>query len=174
MPRITLKETITKEIEIPMETLCELIDHLSEGERAKLLERAKKKPIKLSPFKKDKIDSILADFEATNLYEDNFLRDLKEGLKKSSLYRWDVVPVIVDLREDLKKYIQNHGLSKKWEKAKRLFQTDPSHPSLSTELLEPKHRLIYSFRIDIRYRALFICLPDSRIEIVAITRHYRK
>jgi hypothetical protein len=87
MPRITLKETITKEIEIPMETLCELIDHLSEGERAKLLERAQKKPIKLSPFKKDKIDSILADFEATNLYEDKFLRDLKEGLKKSSLYR---------------------------------------------------------------------------------------
>ncbi len=30
MPRITLKETITKEIEIPMDTLCELIDHLSE------------------------------------------------------------------------------------------------------------------------------------------------
>jgi hypothetical protein len=87
MPRITLKETITKEIEIPIDTLCELIDHLSEEERAKLLERAKKRPIKLSPFKKDKIDSILADFEATNLYEDKFLRDLREGLKKSSLYK---------------------------------------------------------------------------------------
>jgi len=87
MPRITLKETITKEIEIPIDTLCELIDHLSEEERAKLLERDKKRPIKLSPFKKDKIDSILADFEATNLYEDKFLRDLREGLKKSSLYK---------------------------------------------------------------------------------------
>jgi len=87
MPRITLKETITKEIEIPIDTLCELIDNLSEEERAKLLERAQKRPVKLSPFKKDKIDSILADFEATNLYEDKFLRDLKEGLKKSSPYR---------------------------------------------------------------------------------------
>jgi hypothetical protein len=87
MPRITLKETITKEIEIPIDTLCELIDNLSEEEKAKLLERVKKRPVKLSPFKKDKIDSILADFEATNLYEDNFLRDLKEGLKKSSVYR---------------------------------------------------------------------------------------
>ena len=87
MPRITLKETITKEIEIPIDTLCELIDNLSEEERTKLLERAKKRPVKLSPFKKDKIDSILADFEATNLYKDNFLRDLREGLKKSSLYR---------------------------------------------------------------------------------------
>ena len=87
MPRITLKETITKEIEIPIDTLCELIDNLSEEERIKLLERVKKGPVKLSPFKKDKIDAILADFEATNLYEDSFLRDLKEALKKSSVYK---------------------------------------------------------------------------------------
>jgi hypothetical protein len=87
MPRITLKETITKEIEIPIDTLYELIDHLSEEERAKLLERAQKRPVKLSPFKKDKIESIMADFEATNLYEDQFLKDLEEGLNKSSVYR---------------------------------------------------------------------------------------
>ena len=87
MPRITLKETITKEIEIPIDTLYELIDHLSEEERAKLLERAQKRPVKLSPFKKDKIESIMTDFEATNLYEDQFLKDLEEGLNKSSVYR---------------------------------------------------------------------------------------
>ena len=87
MPRITLKETLTRRVEIPMEILYEIIDHLSEGERAKLIARAKKKPLKLLPFKKDKIESILADFEATDLYEDRFLRDLQEGLKKSSLYR---------------------------------------------------------------------------------------
>jgi len=87
MPRITLKETITKEIEIPMDTLCELIDHLSEKERTKLLERVQKRPVKLSPFKKDKIESIIADFEATNLYEDQFLKDLEEGLNRSSVYR---------------------------------------------------------------------------------------
>ena len=87
MPRITLKETITKEIEVPMDTLYKVIDNLSEEERMNLLERIKREPVKLAPFKKDKIDSILADFEATNLYEDKFLRDLEEGLKKSSLYR---------------------------------------------------------------------------------------
>jgi hypothetical protein len=87
MPRITLKETITKEIEILIDTLYGLIDNLSEEERAKLLERAQKRPVKLSPFKKDKIDSILADFEATDLYEDEFLIDLKEGLKRSSVYK---------------------------------------------------------------------------------------
>ena len=87
MPRITLKETITKEIEIPMDKLCEVIDHLSEEEKATVLERVQKRPVKLTPFKKDKIKSIIADFEATNSYEDQFLRDLEEGLKKSSIYR---------------------------------------------------------------------------------------
>jgi hypothetical protein len=87
MPRITLKETITKEIDIPMDTLYKLIDNLDEEERTKLLQRVKKGRVKLTPFKKDKIDSILVDFEATNLYEDQFLKDLKEGLKKSSVYR---------------------------------------------------------------------------------------
>ena len=84
------------------------------------------------------------------------------------------MPTIVDLREDLERYLQKHGLSNKWDKVKALFENDPSHPSLNTELLEPKHRLIYSFRIDRKYRALFICLPDNRIEILAITQHYRK
>ncbi len=84
------------------------------------------------------------------------------------------MPTIVDLREDLKKYIHKHDLSKKWERVKTLFEKDPSHPSLKTELLEPKHRLIYSFRIDIKYRALFICLPNNKIEIIAITKHYHK
>ena len=84
------------------------------------------------------------------------------------------MPTIVDLREDLETYIRKHGLSKKWERVKALFENDPSHPSLRTELLEPKHRLIYSFRIDRKYRALFICLPNGRIEIIAITKHYHK
>ena len=81
MPQITLKETITKKIEIPMDTLFELIDNLTAEERKKLLKKLKAKPVKLRPFKKDKLDSILTDFAATNLYEDKFLNDLEEGLK---------------------------------------------------------------------------------------------
>jgi len=87
MPRIILKETVTRKVEIPMETLYEIIDHLSGEERAKLIARAQKKTSKLIPFKRDKIESILGDFEATDLYEDGFLKDLRQGLKKSSLYR---------------------------------------------------------------------------------------
>ena len=87
MPRITLKETITKEIEVPIDTLYKLIDNLTEEERMGLLERINRGPVKLTPFKKDKIESIMTDFEATDLYEDQFLKDLEEGLKKSSVYR---------------------------------------------------------------------------------------
>ncbi len=87
MLRITLKETITKEIEVPMDTLYKLIDNLTEDEKTKLLERIKSGPVKLTPFEKDEIESIMADFEATGLYEDQFLKDLEEGLKKSSVYR---------------------------------------------------------------------------------------
>ena len=86
MPQITLKETITKKIEIPMDTLYELIDNLTDEDRKKLIERLKSKPIELKPFKKDRVESLLSDFAATDLYEDDFLKDLEEGLKKSSMY----------------------------------------------------------------------------------------
>ena len=86
MPRITLKETITKEIEIPMEALYEVIDNLPERERETLLQRLKTRPVELKGFRKDKLELILADFAATGLYEDGFLKDLEEGLRKSSIY----------------------------------------------------------------------------------------
>jgi Txe/YoeB family toxin of Txe-Axe toxin-antitoxin module len=84
------------------------------------------------------------------------------------------MPVITELREDIREYIKKHGLLKKWHKAKSLFENNPSHPSLNTELLEPRHRGIYSFRIDIEYHALFICQSESIVEIIAVTKHYRK
>ena len=87
MPQITLKETISKKIEIPMDTLYELVDSLTEEERKKLLERLKAKPVRFKRFKKAKIDAILADFAETNLYEEDFLKDLEEGLTKSSVYQ---------------------------------------------------------------------------------------
>ena len=87
MPQITLKETIFKKIEIPMDALCELVDNLPEEERKKLLQRLKAKSTTLKRFKETKIDAILADFASTNLYEEDFLKDLEEGLKKSSVYQ---------------------------------------------------------------------------------------
>jgi Txe/YoeB family toxin of Txe-Axe toxin-antitoxin module len=76
------------------------------------------------------------------------------------------------LREDLKEKLKKHNLEKKFKKAKQLFENNPFHPSLNTELLELKHLKIYSFRIDKKYRAIFI-IVDNNAEIIAITNHYK-
>lgn len=45
---------------------------------------------------------------------------------------------IKPIREDLQDYLQKHNLEKKYEKAKKFFESNPFHPSLNTELLEQK------------------------------------
>ncbi|MDY0320459.1 MAG: hypothetical protein RBR23_01875 [Arcobacteraceae bacterium] len=80
---------------------------------------------------------------------------------------------IKDLRDDINEYIKKHNIEKKYEKSKKLFENDPFYPSLNTELLEPKDRLIYSFRLDKKYRAIFIYVDTNTVEIVAITNHYK-
>jgi Txe/YoeB family toxin of Txe-Axe toxin-antitoxin module len=80
---------------------------------------------------------------------------------------------IKEIRDDLEKYLKKHNLEKKYKKAKTLFEQDPFYPSLNTELLEPKDRLIYSFRLDKKYRAIFIYLDNDTIEIIMFTNHYK-
>lgn len=90
MPKIQLKETITKEIEIPLETIYSLVDALPIKDKKELLNRLlasiEEEALEFIPFRKDKIEEIISDFEAVNLYEEGFLRDLEEGLRKSSVY----------------------------------------------------------------------------------------
>lgn len=80
---------------------------------------------------------------------------------------------IKPLRKDLEDFIKVHQLSSKWLKAKKLFEYNLRHPSLRVELLEPRWRGIYSFRLDIKYRALFF-ITQGKIEVFQITRHYKK
>jgi len=77
------------------------------------------------------------------------------------------------LRPDLVTYVKQHQLEKKFEKVKQLFEQDISYPSLNVEVLEPKHLKIYSFRIDLKYRAIFIVV-NGEVEIIAITNHYKQ
>jgi len=79
---------------------------------------------------------------------------------------------IKDLRPNLIEYLELHQLTKKWNKAKRLFEQNIYHNSLNFELLEPKHLNIYSFRIDLKYRAVFIFV-NSEVEIISFTNHYK-
>ena len=78
---------------------------------------------------------------------------------------------IKPLSDSLKLYLVKHRLEKKFIKQIKFFQQNPSYPSLHTELLEPRSEGVYSFRIDRKYRVLFI-ITNSEVEIVDINDHY--
>jgi len=77
------------------------------------------------------------------------------------------------LHPELKDYLKERNLGKKFEKQKRLFEKNPFHPSLQTELLEPRKMRFWSFRIDRKYRAIFIFRERDTIEIIDINDHYQ-
>ena len=72
----------------------------------------------------------------------------------------------------INRYIALHGLQSKWLKCVNLFKNNPKHPSLRTELLEPKEEMIFSFRLDRKYRALFV-VKNSVAFVFRITNHYK-
>ena len=79
---------------------------------------------------------------------------------------------IKPLKDDINKFLKKHQLDKKFQKAKELFEQNINHPSLNVEILEPKHLKVYSFRLDKKYRAIFIVAADE-IEIITVTNHYK-
>lgn len=80
--------------------------------------------------------------------------------------------LIKPLSDKHRLFLKNHKLIKKFNKQIEIFQQNPRYPSLHTELLEPKSEGIYSFRIDRKYRVLFV-IVDSNLEIVDINDHYQ-
>jgi plasmid maintenance system killer protein len=81
---------------------------------------------------------------------------------------------ILPLASDVERYLRDRKLWEKFEKQKRLFEENSRHPSLHTELLEPKQYKIYSFRIDRRYRAHFWLKSPDTVEILTVTDHYQR
>lgn len=77
------------------------------------------------------------------------------------------------IHQEILTYLKKRGLEEKFEKQKILFEQNPFHPSLETELLEPRKMRIWSFRIDRKYRAIFIFLEKDAIEIIDVNNHYR-
>ena len=76
------------------------------------------------------------------------------------------------LNLEVLKYLRKHNLEKKFNRQLLILQNNPRHPSLHTEVLEPKSRKIYSFRVDIKYRAIFV-VRSGAIEIIDINDHYK-
>jgi plasmid maintenance system killer protein len=81
---------------------------------------------------------------------------------------------ILPINEKTTVKITKYSLRKKFDKQLFLLSQNPKHPSLHVELLEPKQYGVYSFRINLKYRALFIFRPDKNaVEILNVTVHYQ-
>jgi len=80
---------------------------------------------------------------------------------------------ILPLHQEIRDYLKKRKLEKKFAKQKNLFEKNPFYPGLETELLEPKKMRIWSFRIDRKYRAIFIFRERDIIEIIEVNKHYQ-
>jgi plasmid maintenance system killer protein len=81
--------------------------------------------------------------------------------------------IILPLTPKQNKYLHDHNLTKKYTKQINIFLSNIHHPGLNLELLEPRNKGIYSFRLDIHYRVLFVFYSPEVVEIIVITNHYK-
>ncbi|OHA27329.1 MAG: hypothetical protein A3C06_00560 [Candidatus Taylorbacteria bacterium RIFCSPHIGHO2_02_FULL_46_13] len=79
----------------------------------------------------------------------------------------------IPLHSELVAYLRTRKLERKFDKQKRLLEENPFHPGLHVELLHPKHLRLFSFRIDKKYRAIFIFIDQETIEVIDVNNHYR-
>ena len=80
---------------------------------------------------------------------------------------------ILPLHRELELYLEKRKLKDKFIKQKRLFEQNPLHPGINTELMEPRHLRIWSFRINRKYRAIFIFHEKDVVEIIDVNNHYK-
>jgi len=80
---------------------------------------------------------------------------------------------ILPIHPEIEEYLRKHQLVKKFEKQSKFFEKDTTHPSLEVEVLEPRHLKIYSFRVDKKYRAIFVFIRRNTIEIIDVNNHYQ-
>jgi plasmid maintenance system killer protein len=80
---------------------------------------------------------------------------------------------VFPIHKDISKYLKKHNLEKKFFKQLNLFLMDISYPSLEVELLEPKHLKLWSFRLDKKYRTIFIFRESNKIEVLDVNNHYK-
>jgi len=80
---------------------------------------------------------------------------------------------ISPLDPEIEDYLEKRRLRGKFDKQKKIFEENPFHPSLNTELMEPKMMKIWSFRVDKKYRALFIFRNRETVEVLEVNNHYK-
>lgn len=72
-------------VDITLPHILKLISQMNLNEIEEVKKTIVKKELYFKKFQKDDLDVVLGDFKKEN-YSDDFLKDLEEGLKKSSIY----------------------------------------------------------------------------------------
>jgi len=75
-------------IDNSLSSVLDLISRMSLDEIEKVKNKIAERELYFKKFKKDNIKNIINDFENEG-YSEDFLRDLEQGLKKSSVYNED-------------------------------------------------------------------------------------
>jgi len=75
-------------VNISLPNILTLISQMSLNEIEEVKNKIVEKELYFKTFKKDKIENVMSDFQKED-YSDNFLKDLENGLKKSSVYNDD-------------------------------------------------------------------------------------
>jgi len=75
-------------IDNSLSSVLDLISRMSLDEIEKVKSKIVERELYFKKFKKDNIKNIINDFENDG-YSEDFLRDLEQGLKKSSVYNED-------------------------------------------------------------------------------------
>ena len=75
-------------VNISLPNILTLISQMSLNEIEEVKNKIVEKELYFKTFKKDKIENIMNDFQKEN-YSNDFLNDLENGLKKSSVYNAD-------------------------------------------------------------------------------------
>ena len=79
---------------------------------------------------------------------------------------------IKKINSKLEKYLVKKNLVSKWKKTKKLLETNLSHPSLNFEKIILNRTVLYSFRLDKKYRGICV-FKKNTLEILMFTNHYQ-
>ena len=75
-------------VNISLPNILTLISQMSLNEIEQVKNKLVEKELYFKTFKKDKLENVINDFKKED-YSDDFLKDLEDGLKKSSIYNED-------------------------------------------------------------------------------------
>ena len=75
-------------VNVSLPNILTLISQMTLTEIEEVKKKLIEKELYFKTFKKDKLENVMSDFQKED-YSDDFLKDLEDGLKKSSVYNED-------------------------------------------------------------------------------------